>query len=135
MCGHDTAYVLDGTTPEDPATEDAVLARRARAEDRTLVTRDVQLAGRVGGSVLLESRDVDDQLRELRAAGVPLELDDTPTYCGTCNGPLERLGEDERTPEYAPTPDAVAVWRCRRCGQCFWKGSHWERVGEMLAGL
>ncbi len=135
MCGHDTVYALDDAAPGDPSTEDAALARRARAEGRTLVTRDVQLAGRVEDAILLESRDVDEQLRELHAAGVPLELDDTPTYCGACNGPLVRLGDGESTPEYAPDTDEATVWRCRHCGQCFWKGSHWERVGETLAGL
>lgn len=135
VCGHDTAYVLDDASPGDPATEDAAIARRARAEGRTLVTRDVQLAGRAEGAILLESREVGEQLRELRAAGVPLEPVETPAFCGACNGPLARLGDDEATPGYAPDPDEVAVWRCRHCGQCFWKGSHWERIEETLGKL
>ncbi len=103
MCGHDTAYVLDERAPDSPATEDAALARRAREEGRTLVTRDVQLAGRAEKSVLLESHEVRGQLRELQAAGISLEPDGAPRHCGTCNGPLARVEAGGTTPEYAPS--------------------------------
>ena len=128
MCGHDAAYALD----RDVEADDALL-RIAREEDRTLVTRDAALAARVDDAVRLDSTDGTDQLRELAAAGVDLTLSDEPTRCGACNGPVER--SDGPTPEYAPAPDEVAVWRCRDCGRCFWKGSHWDRVAETLSGV
>ncbi len=128
MCGHDMAYALDRGIECD----DRLLAL-ARAEERTLVTRDVTLAERAGDSLLLRETAVEKQLRELDAAGVDLALTDVPERCGRCNGRLERVEDD--TPEYAPPPDEERVWQCTVCSQCFWKGSHWDRVENTLASL
>lgn len=130
MCGHDAAYALDRGVEGD-----AELAELAREEDRTLVTRDVDLARHVEDAILVRSREVTGQLDELREAGVDLSLSDPPRRCGSCNGPLERVPGDAPTPEYAPDPVSTAVWRCRDCGQHFWKGSHWEDVRRRLADV
>jgi hypothetical protein len=129
VCGHDTAYVLDRLA-EEGADDRAVLAL-ARAEDRRLVTRDVALAGRATDALLLESRDVTDQLRALRAAGLELEPGE-PARCGRCNGRLERL--DGEPAAYVPD-GTEPVWACVDCGQQFWKGSHWDRMRETLEAL
>jgi hypothetical protein len=139
MCGYDAAYALD----RDVEADDRLLAL-AGDENRRLLTRDHQLARRAdrdtdAGSVLLHARDVTDQLRELREAGFTLELDSEPARCGRCNGSVAELAEDAARPAYAPetTPEGepMRIWRCRDCGQCFWKGSHWTRVSETLAEL
>jgi hypothetical protein len=127
VCGHDAAYAPDRLGESD----DDAIAALAREENRRLVTRDVALAGRVEGSLLVESRDVEDQLRELRAAGVALEPAE-PTYCGRCNGRLRPLDGDPA--EYVPD-DREDVWVCGACDQQFWKGSHWDRMRRTLAGL
>ena len=128
LCGHDTAYVLDRFESEAP---DDAIAALASEEDRRLVTRDVALAGRAEDALLVESRDLEDQLRELRAAGVALAPAE-PAYCGRCNGRLRPLEGDPA--EYVPD-DAEPVWVCEACGQQFWKGSHWDRMRETLAEL
>ncbi|MFD1562384.1 Mut7-C RNAse domain-containing protein [Haloarchaeobius amylolyticus] len=130
MCNHDTVYAGDRGLEAD----DDLLAV-ARDEARTLITRDVALANRADDSILLESRGVEEQLGELAAAGVDLSLADEPAFCGRCNGPLGRVESTASTPEYAPDPADVAVWRCRDCGQYFWRGSHWDRVAETLAKI
>lgn len=130
MCGHDAAYVLDRGVEDD----DAVLAW-ARDEGRTVVTRDAALAARADDAVLVESLDVDDQLRELAAAGVDLSLDERPARCGACNGPLVRVPPDAAVPDDVPDPAEVDVYRCTECGQQFWKGSHWANVRARLAAL
>jgi uncharacterized protein with PIN domain len=130
MCGYDAAYTLDDGIEND----DAILAR-LRESGRTLVTRNRSLADRTGDVLLLESREVEDQLRELHTAGVDLSLAVDPSRCGVCNGPVERVGRDERTPEYAPDPTTVDVWRCLDCGQHFWQGSHWDDVAATLSEL
>ncbi|MFC6754934.1 Mut7-C RNAse domain-containing protein, partial [Halorubrum tibetense] len=41
-------------------------------------------------------------------------------------------------PDYVPDPGPESpdrFWRCRECGQWFWKGGHWESVGERLRAL
>lgn len=126
MCNYDTVYAGDRGLEADDE-----LVAVAREDGRTLITRDVHLANRADDVLLLESRDVEDQLAELAAAGVALDLADEPAYCGRCNGPLERIA-DGSTPAYAPDPAETTVWRCRDCDQCFWRGSHWDRVARTL---
>ena len=127
MCGHDAVYVGD-----EGIEDDGAILEFAVGEARTILTRDVELATRADDAILLERRETEDQLTELLEAGVDLDLEDEPTYCGSCNGHLEGVDPTGSLPEYAPDPGDVAVWRCRDCGQGFWKGSHWDRVGETL---
>jgi uncharacterized protein with PIN domain len=140
MCGYDAAYALDLDEAEDAGTpsadvpDDALLAV-ASGQGRRVVTRDRDLAARARESVLLESREIEDQLREFSAAGFDISIDDEPTYCGACNGLLERVGSKEQTPEYAPEPATIDVWRCKQCGQYFWKGGHWDDVAETVAPI
>ncbi len=126
MAGHDAAYGPD----RDAEADDDVLALAA-AEDRTVLTRDADLAARADAAVLLTERAVVDQVGELRAAGVAVALTE-PARCGTCNGPLEPMPGDADTPGYAPDPADVDCWRCRDCGQVFWRGSHWDRVADAI---
>ncbi|MBV0923454.1 Mut7-C RNAse domain-containing protein [Halomicroarcula limicola] len=130
MCGYDAAYALD----RDAEDDDAMLAL-AHTEGRRLVTRDEGLARQAPNAVLLTEREVEAQLRELAAAGFELELTEEPARCGTCNAPVERVDRTEPTPDYAPDPAEESVWRCRDCGQHFWRGSHWDDVADTVADL
>lgn len=114
---------------------DESVIKRARAENRVLLTRDADLAAVAGEALLLETHDVVDQLQELADAGHSLSLPETPTRCGSCNGELSGVRPDTQTPAYAPDPVSVEVWQCGRCGQFFWKGSHWEDVAETLSKI
>lgn len=127
LCGFDTVYAGD----RDIEADDRIAALAGR-EDRRLCTRDVELADRVPGSILLTEREIDAQLAELRAGGVELNVTDQPEYCGHCNGELVVVASDTDTPAYAPDPAETDCWRCRVCGQVFWKGSHYERMRETV---
>lgn len=130
MCGYDAAYALDRG-----AEDDADVLALARTEGRRLVTRDEGLARQAEDALLLTRREVEEQLRELSAAGFELDLSAEPVRCGVCNAPVERVDRTEPTPPYAPEPTEEAVWRCRDCGQHFWRGSHWDDVAATLAEL
>ncbi|MCO8244269.1 Mut7-C RNAse domain-containing protein [Haladaptatus sp. AB643] len=127
MCGYDAAYALDRGVEDDD-----VILELAESEDRTLLTRDVELAGRSEDAICIESLDVEDQLEELREHGFSLSLSE-PARCSDCNGRLVREREGKEIPEHVP--DGKRVWRCRDCGKLFWKGSHWESVEETLSKL
>lgn len=129
MAGWDVAYALDRGVEADDE-----IHRQAAREHRLLITRDQELSERATNGLLLTSRDVDDQIRELREAGFSIELDE-PTRCAKCNGRLRGVEPGESTAEYAPSPDETSVWRCVDCGQHFWKGSHWENVESRLASI
>ena len=140
MCGYDAAYVLDrdvadeqSGTGGDPSDDD--IAAWAEGSTRRLLTRDVDLAARVDDAVLLSSRDVREQLRNLHGAGYELSLEDPPRRCSACNGDLRAVDAAESLPAYAPEPAETDCWRCRDCGQVFWKGSHWDDVAATLADV
>lgn len=126
MAGWDTAYALDRGVEADGE----ILAETTR-EDRTLVTRDRQLADRADESVLLRTTDVEEQVAELREQGFTIELDQ-PRRCSACNGRLAPISPGSQTPDDVPAPDDVDVWRCEECGQYFWEGSHWDDVVERI---
>ncbi|ESS11608.1 MAG: hypothetical protein A07HR60_01665 [uncultured archaeon A07HR60] len=128
MCGYDAAYALDRGVEAD-----AQLLQLARQEARVLVTRNRRLAERADRSILVESKQILDQLRELRETSLTIELSDQGAHCGSCNGNLETLPETVDRPDHAPAEGPV--WRCVDCDQLFWKGSHWESVRERLADL
>ncbi|WP_424019641.1 Mut7-C RNAse domain-containing protein [Halorientalis pallida] len=130
MCGYDAVYALD----RDIEADDPILAL-SRTEDRTLLTRDRGLAARTDDSVLLTAREPVEQLRELREAGFRLELPERPVRCSRCNGVVRAVDGEASTPGYAPDPAETGVWQCVDCGQCFWKGSHWDDVAATLGGL
>ncbi|ELZ86637.1 hypothetical protein C453_05849 [Haloferax elongans ATCC BAA-1513] len=132
MCGYDTAYALD---EHDTDPGDSTLLDRAAEESRVLLTRDVSLAERASRSVLVASKRPLHQLRELESVGFDIALDEEPTRCGVCNGPVEELGDDAPIPEYAPSDGETRLWRCRDCGQVFWRGSHWRDVESRLNEL
>ncbi|QKY21366.1 Mut7-C RNAse domain-containing protein [Halolamina sp. CBA1230] len=127
MCGYDTAYALDRGIEADEE-----LRPLAESEGRTLLTRDEELATATDDAVLLTEREVEQQLRELRATGVELSLPDHPQRCSACNGEVEPADLDD-APEHVP--DGVEPYRCRDCGQWFWRGSHWDDVQETLAAI
>lgn len=129
MCGYDTAYALDRGIEAD-----SKLRKLAIEEDRTLLTRDIDLARQADETVVLRGLVIEAQLSELNEVGFSLVLD-TPTRCSVCNGQLSRVRINETTPSFAPSPTEQAVWRCHECGQLFWKGSHWQDVEMTLAGL
>lgn len=126
MCGYDTLYAQ-----EEGVEADDAIKQLAEREDRTLVTRDRQLADRTDGAILLSAREIDDQLREFVEAGFTIELPEEPKRCSICNGRVGELGEGDPRPEHAPD-NVEPIWQCRDCGQHFWKGSHWERVTDVI---
>jgi uncharacterized protein with PIN domain len=139
FCGYDAAYALDRGVEDD----DRILSI-AREENRTLITRDVELAERAADALLVTERAVTDQLAELAEEGVDATIADEPRRCGRCNGRLERSenapADGERSSHVSGdrpdhVPDDRPIWRCRDCGHRFWRGSHWERVAEELANV
>lgn len=126
--GYDAAYAGDRGIEADDR-----LLELAEAEERTLLSRDERLVERADEALLLTRRDVRDQLAELRRAGVLIRPAAEPSRCGRCNGRLDPVPPTSSTPAYAPDPAETDCWRCRSCGQVFWRGSHWDRLVEALS--
>ena len=106
ILGYDCELAPDG------ASDNEVICL---AEGRILLTRDRHLAD-VPRSVCFAAEDLESQLRAL-SRKFPLRKRLTPTRCPLCNGALAAEGER---------------WRCQKCNQHYWRGSHWDRINAFL---
>ena len=126
LLGFDTAYWNDAT--------DAELARRARIEQRILLTRDVELTRRRGiRAVLIESEQVEDQVRQVFHV-LNLTAQEAFSRCAECNSLLEEVSKESVRGQVPPyvfhTQERFR--HCPRCGRVYWRGTHWARiVGQM----
>jgi uncharacterized protein with PIN domain len=132
--GYDAAY--------EPHVEDGALVRRALAEGRILLTRDLDLTQRrvIASGQLKAILLKDDRVRgQLRQVAVELGLDAAQALsrCLECNLELEPRTPaevEERVPPYVRmTQDRYS--ECPRCGRIYWAGTHWARMREVLASL
>ena len=127
ILGYDTLF--------DSELDDHQLVRLARAEGRTLLTRDQELACRRRVRVLwVASQELDDQIHQ-----VLTELDLEPrrafSRCPICNEllePMDRETARSRVPAYvAQTHQEFS--HCPSCQRVYWRGTHWQRMDEQLA--
>lgn len=127
MSGQDVSNPPEGSNDSD-------LMEIALAEGRTLLTRDRLLARRCekagAGCILLRSSQLDEQLLQLKEAGLSLEL--SPVRCTLCNGILEEVEGSDLCG--SSRQEATTAWRCEVCGKIYWRGTHWPRIRERLDG-
>ncbi len=129
LLGYDTSYI--------PHVDDPTLARIARAEDRVLLTRDVELTRRRGlRHLLIESEKVEAQLHQVFRA-FDLSAREAFSRCAECNVPLEAIGKESvqlLVPPYVfQTHDRFQ--RCARCGRIYWRGTHWAHMVAQIEDL
>ena len=126
--GHDTAY--------PKAMDDRDLIRKAREEDRVLITRDKELAARFAGAIVVRSDVLEAQIREV-ASALPLRVFDPLSRCSVCNTPIEPASLEavrDLVPEGVLARER-AFWRCPTCGKVYWQGSQWDKMIERLNSL
>lgn len=132
--GYDAAY--------EAHVADGELVRRALAEERVLLTRDLDLMQRrviASGqlrAVLLKDDALDEQLRQV-AAELGLDAELALTRCLECNLELvPRTPTDvaELVPPYVrATQERYS--QCPSCRRVYWAGTHWTRMRQRLAAL
>jgi uncharacterized protein with PIN domain len=121
----------------DPALDDNELVRRARAEDRVLLTRDHELARRPGvRALLIEPEALDEQVRQV-VAELHLTPEQAFSRCPVCNEVLALLDAEaarERVPAYvAQTHDTFKI--CPACQRVYWRGTHWQQMETFLGHI
>lgn len=129
LLGYDSLY--------DPRWDDLELARISARQDRLLLTRDRQLAGRrlVRNSLLIESDHVADQLRfVVHRLGLSVKQDRLFTRCTVCNEAIRRVGREQvdgRIPPFVVRKHTRFA-ECDGCGRIYWGGSHEEMALAQL---
>jgi len=132
ITGYDTLYYVD--------KDDENLLLEARDSGRILVTRDMVLHRKAKKhdvpSICLSSEKTLEQLSEL-ARQMGLVLAPRNIRCTRCNGLLEPIGKNEVKDKVPPSSFNAfnEYWICSDCGAVYWKGSHWNRIKDVLAGL
>lgn len=112
--------------------DDRQLLRLARAEARTLLTRDAKLARLAGpGGLLIHATEIEAQIAEVleRLALFP-SAHGLLSRCLECNALLEdRPKESVRglVPEYVFATQERFVG-CPACARIYWQGSHADRI-------
>jgi uncharacterized protein with PIN domain len=130
MAGQDVEYVREG----DPLE----IARRAALENRVLLTRDRKLATRKdhGEVLFIESRYPYYQTRQV-VRELKLEVNADFRRCFEDNGTVQEISsEDAKTfvPPYV-LESAHTFYRCERCANVYWNGSHVTAMREMVASI
>lgn len=126
--GYDTAY-------PGPLDDTGLLALAER-EDRTLLTRDKELASRSRRAVRVRSDVLEDQIGEV-ASALGLRLVDPLSRCSLCNAVLVPVPLDAVADI---VPEGVRArhhefWQCPSCHRVYWQGSHWTKMVERLNRL
>lgn len=124
LLGYDSRY--------DPGIDDADLIREAAGENRVIVTKDRELAGRcsrLGQEHVLVLGDGDvEQILQVRARLElgDLEITGESAICTRCNSPTEPLSRQDLSGVLLPKVARrhEKFWRCRACGSVYWKGTH-----------
>lgn len=124
--GYDVLY--------DRSLDDDALARLARAEERILLTRDVELTRRRGIQTMLVRDDrVSEQLKQV-VNQLGLATNAAFSRCIECNAVLQELTRDEALPHIPPYVAATQARfrRCPQCGKVYWRGTHWTHMRDFF---
>ena len=129
FAGFDTAYRR--------YCDDAELARISADERRILLTRDRELLKRriVTHGYYLRSTNPKIQIQEIISRfqlTIPTPL--APQRCTRCNARLETV---EKAAILNRLPAGIQreydeFFRCPRCDKMYWRGSHFQRLSQML---
>jgi uncharacterized protein with PIN domain len=131
MLGFDTLYRND--------FDDEELARLSASQNRILLTRDHGLLKR---SLVQRGYYVRSENPRLQAAEVVRQFDLKSLLrpfqrCLRCNGMLEKVEKEAVASQLPPGTQKHfdEFFRCRECGQVYWKGAHYERMLNLIAAI
>jgi len=132
MLGHDVKYSTE--------LDDRKLVTVAKKEKRTLLTRDLELYQQATAkgidSFYLEGETEEERLAELaKRFSIELAIDMAKSRCPKCNARVGRIAKEEvgKRVETNTLEHYESFWECRKCGQIYWQGAHWVKIGKTLS--
>jgi hypothetical protein len=117
---------------------DGELVRRAGEDGLVLLSSDGPIfdrtlvrSGAVRALCVPRHLDVDGQLAYVLRA---LRIDLAEPRCMGCGGELMAVPKDSVRGEAPPRTysHCSRFWRCSRCQQLFWQGTHWQHIERRL---
>jgi len=132
MLGHDVKY-------SSKALSDKQLIETAKAEQRVLLTRDLELYKQAimhgAEAFLVEGATEAEKLARLaKRFNLKLEVDVNISRCPKCNSRIRHAAKDAivgRVPK-GTLANYDDFWECPGCGQVYWQGTHWKRINKTL---
>jgi hypothetical protein len=119
--------------------DDAALIATAKKERRTLLTRDFELyrqaIAKGTEAFYVEASTGEEKLAEVaRRFNVELTVTMNLSRCPKCNSRVRPVSKDKVADKVGEGTFAhyEEFWKCRRCGQVYWRGAHWKGIREML---
>lgn len=132
MLGYDTAFYRGAA--------DRTFLRKAQSEERVVLTRKRELAGRQfqGTLLVVENDRVERQVEEvLEKLRLTPKAEGYFSRCLRCNVLLEELARDaakDRVPPYV-FEQYARFQTCPLCGRVYWPGTHIEDARRRLRAL
>ena len=131
MLGFDTLYRND--------YDDPTLARISAEEQRILLTCDRRLLmhKRITHGYFVRERQPHKQLLEILSRFDLFNACQPFTRCMHCNGLLQPVAKDVILDRLLPRTRIYydEFWQCADCGKIYWKGSHYQRMQQMIEAL
>jgi uncharacterized protein with PIN domain len=131
MLGYDVEY--------SSKLDDAQLITVAKKEQRTLLTRDLELyqqATAKGVTVFyLEGKTEAEKLAHLaKRFNIKLEIDMATSRCTKCNTQVKPTSKEDvaNRIEKNTSSHYNDFWECTKCGQIYWQGAHWTKIRKTL---
>jgi uncharacterized protein with PIN domain len=131
MLGHDVEYA--------GSTGDKELIKKAKKENRVLLTRDVELyrqgVAKGAETFLIEKPNQTANLANLaKRFDFKLEVSMEASRCPKCNSKIKAVSK-ANIAEKIPSSTSFnydEFWQCQGCGQVYWRGAHWKRIVKTL---
>lgn len=131
MLGFDCLYRND--------YDDEQLSQIASQDNRILLTRDRHLLMRkqIQRGYWVRSKDPLEQTREVLLRYDLLKLMQPFTRCMECNGMLNSVPKEQILDRLLPLTKKyfTEFSQCTSCGQVYWKGSHHDKMVQMVEEL
>lgn len=131
VLGYDTTY--------HPEADDTEIVRRSWLEGRTILTRDTRLAARkvARRHLVIQDDDVEKQLKQVVRQLALIVGENAFSRCLCCNQELQRVEKEAVKGAVPPYVYATQVdfSRCPGCGRYYWRGTHWQRMMQVLQAV
>jgi uncharacterized protein len=131
MLGNDVTYSVQFGDNE--------LLELAKAEERVLLTKDLELYKRAITRGLdafyVESKTESSRLAEVsKRYGLTLEIDMEKSHCPVCNSQLKVVPKEQIKDQLESNTYTYydKFWMCLNCGQIYWQGAHWKQITNIL---
>jgi len=131
ILGHNTKY--------SNKMDDAQLIMTAKKERRILLTRDLELYQQATAkgvdAFYLEGNTEAEKLAKLaQRFDIGLDIDMKTSRCPKCNTGVKPIPKEKAAGKVEKSTFDYynEFWKCPKCGQIYWQGSHWTRIRKTL---